>query len=665
MPEDYFNSSFTENFGSRLPGEGGDFRSDPFSYYKDTAMYATNSELMQKIDDIKQRMTNFESRLDSRIYTLTRNIELYDRHSTLTSRYIDLQNTQITNLTGLVNTLTGKIDSLDAKIDKLVRDKESQSKPYTRPHRPNQEPRSQLPRKNFNRKYDTVYEESGDMVAPGVHRTRGYEPKAKKSENPYKPIDIPPAAPGINREPEVSFVIQMDEPIKPGGNTGAGSNPMNIFESLINILGSAGKDKKDTTSVESEAYDSDEAYDSNEEYEDLEIEINSIDDIIAIGEEYLKNIEDKKKKKEKKIEIVDADPETPKPEKSKKHKSGQLIPHQMMENNAMTFTNNTYTPPLFLLPAQKKEKTNDTKKKPDNFFRGKKYYIDFSKLGNLVAPLKKLKAMIGLEKIKKSILDMILYYLQDFEKGNRNMLHTVIEGPPGVGKTEFGKILSEVYAALGIIKSNKFKLVKRTDLIGEYLGHTAHKTQRVIDEADGGVLFIDEAYALGNEDKKDSYSKECIDTLNQNLSENKKKLIVIIAGYPNELERSFFSHNPGLKRRFPFRFSIDGYEPEEMKKIFIKMIGDSKWSVNNIDIQDEELLSFFTKNIQQFPHYGGDMENLLVECKFSHAKRIFGKHPKHRRKLTKDDLLIGFDRFVEFKKKNKDKDNEPPVGMYC
>src|SRR5438093_1618571 len=94
----------------------------------------------------------------------------------------------------------------------------------------------------------------------------------------------------------------------------------------------------------------------------------------------------------------------------------------------------------------------------------------------------------------------------------------------------------KIKVLIKIKKKNKFKLVKRTDLVGEYLGHTAHKTQRVIDDADGGVLFIDEAYSLGADDKRDSFSKECIDTLNQNLSENRSKFICIIAGYPDELE---------------------------------------------------------------------------------------------------------------------------------
>jgi AAA+ superfamily predicted ATPase len=249
---------------------------------------------------------------------------------------------------------------------------------------------------------------------------------------------------------------------------------------------------------------------------------------------------------------------------------------------------------------------------------------------------------------------MILYFIQNFERKNDNMLHTVIEGYSGVGKTQFGKILAEIYAGMNIIDSNKFKLVKRTDLIGEYVGHTAVKTQNAIDEAEGGVLFIDEAYSLGSEEKRDSFSKECIDVINQNLSENKRKFICIIAGYPDELDKCFFAYNQGLKRRFPFRFKIDKYTPEELRDIFINKINGMKWKINDNELNIGILTDFFNKNIKEFPYYGGDVENLLLNCKFAHSRRVFGKHPKNKRKLSKQDLEIGFDRFIANKKKVAD-----------
>ena len=168
------------------------------------------------------------------------------------------------------------------------------------------------------------------------------------------------------------------------------------------------------------------------------------------------------------------------------------------------------------------------------------YNIDLEKISKLKEPLINLKNMIGLDNIKQNIIDNIIYYLANIND-TEDMLHTVITGPPGVGKTKLGKIIGDIYFNLGILKGNNnykkkrkksktrdynFKIVKRSDLIGKYVGHTAAKTQEVIDECNGGVLFIDEAYSLGNNEGRDTFSKECIDTINQNLTENKKTYYV-------------------------------------------------------------------------------------------------------------------------------------------
>jgi len=319
-----------------------------------------------------------------------------------------------------------------------------------------------------------------------------------------------------------------------------------------------------------------------------------------------------------------------------------------------------------ILKLAKKFPLVESKKVLDNVdglyeYNAKYYGINIEKLNKLVSPIEKLNSMIGLSTVKNQILEMILYYMQEFEKGTSNMLHTIIEGPPGVGKTELGKILAEVYSSLGIIPSNKFKLVKRTDLIGEYVGHTAHKTQSVIDDADGGVLFIDEAYMLGgSSEKSDTFSKECIDILNQNLSENKKKLIVIVAGYKEQLESSFFSYNQGLKRRFPFVYTIDGYSSSEIKDIYIKKLYDIGWKLDD-KMNDKYLLNFFTNNKDEFKNYGGDIENFILNSKFVHSKRVFNLHPFNRKKLNEKDFTNAFERFKNNKKKS---DNNIPYGMF-
>ena len=198
----------------------------------------------------------------------------------------------------------------------------------------------------------------------------------------------------------------------------------------------------------------------------------------------------------------------------------------------------------------------------------KEYNININILHNIKEQLKELINIIGMSNLKKNILDQILYYIQDLHLYGNDFMHTVIYGPPGTGKTEIAKIIGKLFMKMGILKSGVFKKVTRSDLVSGYLGQTALKTKDVIKDCLGGVLFIDEAYALGNNEKKDSFSKECIDTLCEALSEYKDNLMVIIAGYEVELKECFFSYNTGLDSRFTWRFKTDDYNAEDLKNIF-------------------------------------------------------------------------------------------------
>jgi len=277
--------------------------------------------------------------------------------------------------------------------------------------------------------------------------------------------------------------------------------------------------------------------------------------------------------------------------------------------------------------------------------RTKRYNIDMKTLNKLVDPLEELERMIGMKSVKENIVNHIIFYLQKFDEGGLNdMLHTVIQGPPGVGKTELGKILSKIYLAMGILKNDKFVIAKRSDLIGKYLGHTAVQTQKVIDSAKGGVLFIDEAYSLGNPEGRDIFSKECLDTINQNLTENKTNFLCIIAGYQDALENCFFSYNEGLSRRFSIRYTIEPYSPKELKQIFEKIVKSNNWLTDdNLDIE------LFNKNKELFLYYGGDMETLFFSSKIVHARRVFCLDKVEKKKITNKDL----EGAIEIFKKNK------------
>ncbi len=200
------------------------------------------------------------------------------------------------------------------------------------------------------------------------------------------------------------------------------------------------------------------------------------------------------------------------------------------------------------------------------------YNINMEAIHNIRHPISKLNNMIGMKSLKESIVDQILYFIQYFHIGSNDFMHTVIYGPPGTGKTEISKLLGEIFSNLGVLKTKKWKKVTRADLIAGYLGQTALKTKEVIKECLGGVLFIDEAYALGNSEKRDSFAKECIDTLCEALSDHKENLMVIIAGYEKELKECFFEYNKGLDSRFTWRFKTDNYSYKELNQIFNKKV---------------------------------------------------------------------------------------------
>jgi len=299
-----------------------------------------------------------------------------------------------------------------------------------------------------------------------------------------------------------------------------------------------------------------------------------------------------------------------------------------------------------------------------------KYNINMKALHDIKEPLIELNNMIGMKDLKYNIVDQILYFTQELHKSvnlNGDFMHTVIYGPPGTGKTEIAKIIGKIYSKIGILNKGTFKKVTRSDLIAGYLGQTALKTRDVIKDALGGVLFIDEAYALGNTEKRDSFSKECIDTLCEALSDNKDNLMVIIAGYENELKECFFNYNQGLDSRFTWRFKTDEYTGEDLYNIFLKKVNEIGWTVH----EDSNITSdWFTKNKEYFRFYGRDIETVLAKTKISHSRRVFCKSNDEKKKITLKDLEKGFEIYLKNDdvKSRKDAENlkkQIYSSLYC
>ena len=278
------------------------------------------------------------------------------------------------------------------------------------------------------------------------------------------------------------------------------------------------------------------------------------------------------------------------------------------------------------------------------------YNIDLKSLTQIQPELEKLNKMVGMKELKNSILNQLLYFMQDLHITNKesDFKHTVLYGPPGTGKTEIAKIIGAMYSKIGVLKNNVFKKVTRNDLVAGYLGQTAIKTKKVIDECLGGVLFIDEAYSLANNYQEDGYSKECIDTLCEALSDHKDDLMVIVAGYEEDLNESFFKANKGMESRFIWRFNIEQYNTNELMSIFHKKINETDWIIENDDVIN---IKWFDKHKQDFKNYGRDMELLFSYLKIAHSRRIYGKEPSLRKIITMEDLDGGYDMFMKNKKK--------------
>jgi SpoVK/Ycf46/Vps4 family AAA+-type ATPase len=242
------------------------------------------------------------------------------------------------------------------------------------------------------------------------------------------------------------------------------------------------------------------------------------------------------------------------------------------------------------------------------------------------------------------------------------MMHVCLTGPPGVGKTTVGKILAELYCSLGFLETDNFRIADRSSCIGGYLGQTAIKTKKVLNKSLGGVLFLDEIYSFGSgKEDSDSFAKECIDTINQFLSENTKNFIMIIAGYKDEVEKCFFSVNPGLRRRFPWRYNIKDYTHINLKEIFIYQVKENYWNFED-DFDFESLNGIFQQK-EYFKDNGGSCLTLFDKAKICHSRRMFGRRKRYKKYLNLQDITSAFE-LVKQQYELSKKETQPPFGMY-
>jgi len=254
--------------------------------------------------------------------------------------------------------------------------------------------------------------------------------------------------------------------------------------------------------------------------------------------------------------------------------------------------------------------------------------------------LNQINALVGLDEVKERVIDIVNLASINEERKKQSLsvpimsLHMVFTGNPGTGKTTIARMLGDVFKFLGLLSKGHFIEVDRAGLVGGYLGQTAIKTTSVLESALGGILFIDEAYSLSPGLEGDQFGQEAIDTILAFMENHRDDLVVIAAGYTDEM-KDFIGSNPGLKSRFNTFIHFADYSPDEMKRIFLSMAYNDNYIVHGIcDAGLDEIFSRLAARAGKGFGNGREVRNIYEKTLLMQNRRLMTLEELDRNKLV-------------------------------